>query len=140
MKILFDTNVVLDVLLQRKPFDKEATLLFAYNETNRIDGWLGATTVTTIYYLLAKSLSTDNARTHLKSLLKLFQISAVNRLVLEEALQSNFSDYEDAVLFQSALHAGLDGIVSRNPKDFNQSSLALYTPKELVSALQNKSQ
>lgn len=49
MKVLFDTNVVLDVLLQRKPFAIEATTLFSYTETNYIDGWLGATTITTIY-------------------------------------------------------------------------------------------
>lgn len=136
MKVLFDTNVVLDVLLQRKPFAKEATTLFSYTETNYIDGWLGATTITTIHYLLRKSLSKNKAHIHIESLLKLFHISAVNRPVLENALKSNFSDYEDAVLYQSAYHAKLDAIVTRNPKDFKQSEIVVYTPKELVSVLE----
>lgn len=104
-------------------------------EQNRIEGWVGGTTVTTIHYLLEKALSRSEAQTHLKNLLKIFHVSSVNRVVLEEALISGFRDYEDAVLYQSAIHTNLEGILTRNQKDFQKSSLPVYSPTEFLNAL-----
>lgn len=67
------------------------------------------------------------------SSLKIFNVSRVNRAVLEEALQLYFSDFEDAVLHQSAFHANLNRIVNRNKKDFSKASLLIYTPTELIA-------
>jgi predicted nucleic acid-binding protein len=131
MNILFDTNVLLDVFLRRSPFYGPSVYLISKVEQSVIEGWLGGTTVTTIHYLLQKHLDRPTAKKHLNTLLELFHIAAVNQLVLKEALDLSFSDYEDAVLHQSALHANLDGIVTRNTRDFSNSSLPIYTPEEL---------
>lgn len=136
MKILFDTNVILDVLLHRDPFAEEAITLLGHVETGVIEGWMGATTVTTLHYLITKSLDKVKAREHIRSLMKLFHIAAVNRPVLMDAIESQFSDYEDAVLHQSAYHASLEGIVTRNTGDFKRSEIAIYSPKELIGALE----
>lgn len=135
MKILFDTNVVLDLLLDRAPFVGRAQLLFEKVESGSIDGYLGATTITTLDYLLTKSLSVKEASRIIKKLLKLFEIAPVNRLILEEALDSGFPDFEDAVVHAAAVHCGVQAIVTRDDKGFKKSQLAIYSPEALLNVL-----
>ena len=135
MRILVDTNVVLDVLLDRRPFAQAAAQVFALVEESRIEGFLCATTVTTVDYLLGQALAPDEARAALKRLLDLFEIAPVNRPVLEQALGSNISDFEDAVLEQSARLVSVDAIATRNLTDFEKSSVPAFDPPELLSAV-----
>lgn len=135
MNILFDTNILLDVYLRRETFFEESAFVIAQVEKEIINGWIGSTTVTTLHYLVAKWKDVEATKKVIGSSLKLFNISPVNRAVLEEALQLDFSDFEDAVLHQSAIHANLDGIVTRNKKDFSKASLPIYTPAELIALL-----
>ena len=136
MKIFFDTNVILDVLLDREPFVEDAFHLLAKVERSEVTGVICATTVTTIYYLVSKSLGTKEATRHIKTLLSIFEIAPVNRAVLEEAIDSRFSDFEDAVLHASALTLGADCIVTRDFSGFKKSKIPVYTPNELLSILQ----
>lgn len=135
MKILFDTNVILDVLLERHPHYPYSVRCMALVEEERIEGWICSTTVTTIAYLLKSQLSRLQANQHLESLLSLYNVSTVNRQVLFDALDDGFSDYEDSVLHRSALANNLDGIVTRNKKDFKKSKLPVYTPVELLAIM-----
>lgn len=135
MKVLLDTNVLLDVYLRREPFFDASSQVVALAEQGEIEGWIAGTTVTTIFYLLAKALSDEKAKQNVHNLLKLFNISSVNRVVLEDALDNGFKDYEDGVLYQSALHTNLDVIVTRNQKDFFKSELPVYSPSEFLNAL-----
>ncbi len=128
MKVLFDTNVVLDVLLRRRPFYEAAAKLFAYVELREIEGCLGATTATTLYYFMEKALGSD-ARTELRRLLELFEIATVDKKVLDKAVTSPVEDYEDAVLTEAALMAGLDAVVTRNARDFKNAPLKVFVPK-----------
>lgn len=135
MKILFDTNVILDLLLDRKPFVDHAHALFEKVESGKIDAYIGATTVTTLDYLLAKSLSAKEARRIIKKLLKLFEVAPINRLILEDALDIGFVDFEDAVLHAAAVHCGVQAIVTRDEKGFSKAQLAIYSPEALLNAL-----
>lgn len=135
MKVLFDTNVILDVLLNRQPFAPVAVQLFADVEYQKIQGYISVTTVTTIFYLATKTLGTANARLQLKQLLSLFQVAEVNQQLLQNALMTGFSDFEDAVLAEAARLAKLDVIVTRNIKDFKLASLPVYLPEELAAML-----
>ena len=136
MKILFDTNILLDVFLFRDPFYKNSAFLLGLAEQGKVEGWLCGTTVTTLYYLTSKALSRKTAKEHLNSLLKIFHVANINRTVLEKALESDFKDYEDAVLYQSALQANLNGIITRNKKDFTKSELPCYTPAQFLKILE----
>lgn len=135
MNILYDTNIILDIFLERDPFFENSANLVDLSEKRVISGWLGATTLTTIFYLLNKELSAKRAEQVIRSLFKIFNISPVNRTVLETALEVSFKDYEDAVLHQSAFHSNLDGILTRNKKDFSKAELSIYTPEELIEIL-----
>jgi predicted nucleic acid-binding protein len=135
MKVLFDTNVILDVFLQREPFFDDSSKVLGFAEQDKIEGWVCGTTVTTIHYLLAKALTRKKAEEHLRELLKIFHVSSVNRVVLENALTGTFKDYEDGVIYHSALHANLEAIFTRNQKDFKESNLPVYSPEEFLKAV-----
>ncbi len=140
MRILFDTNVLLDVFLEREPFVEASTTLFDANVRGVVDGLLGATTVTTIYYLVTKKKGRGPARRHVYELLRLFEVAPVNRQVLVQAGESEFLDYEDAVLHSAAQVSGADGIVTRNEGDFEPASLSVHTPRELITILDLRSE
>ncbi len=137
MKVLFDTNIILDVLLDRKPFADHASFLMSRVEQAEIKGFLCATTVTTIHYLLAKYLDEGQALINIHSMMALFEVAAVNRIVIESALNSKFTDFEDSVLHESARHAGVEYIITRNIKDFKKSKIPAFTPTEFLSMLES---
>ena len=136
MRVLVDTNIVLDVLLDRKPFSKNAARIFAFVEESKIEGFLCATTITTIDYLLGQSLPQKKANDALQRLLDLFEVAPINRPVLEQALRSGISDFEDAVLEQAAQLVAADTITTRNIKDFKKSTVKVLDPAELISAVE----
>ena len=139
MKVLFDTNIIIDVLLDRKPFSEHASYLMSRVERSEINGFLCATTVTTIHYLLSKYLDKEKAIDSINSIMALFEIASVNRLVIENALKSKFSDFEDSVLHESARHAGVEYIITRNIKDFKKSKIPAYTSTEFLTMLESLS-
>ena len=137
MRVMFDTNVVLDLLLDREPFVREAKILISKVEAGEFSGLLCATTVTTIHYLVSKSKNRDDAEKIIGSLLKLFDIASVTRAVLQDALEAKDRDYEDAVLYKSAYHAGADIIVTRDRSGFAKAELPVMSSKELLALLAN---
>ena len=134
MKVLVDTNVVLDVLLARDDFVGPAAKVFALIEQSELSACLCATTITTIDYLLGQGLNKKQAREALNRLLELFEIATVNRSVIEEALLSKVVDFEDAVLERAALLAGADVIITRNTKDFKKSVVKGLEPIDFLSS------
>jgi len=135
LKILFDTNIVLDVLLAREPhFEMSAKLMEAV-ESNVVEGYLCATTLTTINYLVSKFRDKTIAQQAISQLLSLFSITEVNKQVLQRAIDSDFTDFEDAVLYFSGVELGIEGLVTRNVKDFTQADTPIYQPNELFELL-----
>lgn len=132
MRVLFDTNVILDVLLARAPHVGPATALLDRVAAKDVDGLLGATTVTTIHYLATKAVGATKAQRHVRTLLGLFDVAPVTRPVLTDALDLGYRDYEDAVLHEAARHAGAQAIVTRDPKGFAKAQLKVYAPDELL--------
>ena len=137
MKVLFDTNIILDVLLDRQPFAEHASFLMSKVERSEINGFLCATTVTTIHYLLSKYLDKERAINSINSIMALFEVASVNRLVIENALKSKFTDFEDSVLHESARHAGAEYIITRNIKDFKNTKIPAFTPTEFLNMLES---
>ena len=135
LRVIIDTNVVLDVLLEREPFVKAAVGIFCLVEESRIDAFLCATTITTIDYLLTQYLPASKARDALRKLISLFEIATVNRPVIEHALDSKISDFEDAVLDQAGQMAGVDSVITRNTRDFTGSALKIFEPNEFLAQL-----
>jgi predicted nucleic acid-binding protein len=135
VKILLDTNIVLDLLMDRMPYADAAADLFSKVEEGAVIGYLCGTTVTTVYYLASKTLGVARAHEEIGKILTLFEVVPVNRIVLESALAIDFTDFEDAVIHEAACHAGADAIVTRNQKDYKKSRIPVYTSAEMVNIL-----
>jgi len=134
LKVIVDANVVLDVLLARKPFFHAATEIFGLIEKSEVGGFLCATTITTVDYLLTVSLRPPESRNTVCRLLEMFEIAAVNRVVIEEALRSKVQDFEDAVVVESGRLAGVEAVLTRNVKDFKHASLRVFDPIEFLAS------
>ena len=139
MRILFDTNVILDFLLDREPFSTTAAKLFSKVETGEITGYVCATTITTIHYLARKVIGTGSAMEEINKLMTLFEIAPVNRAVLDAALLSEFKDFEDAVVHESGVYKETQGIVTRDLDGFKKSKINIYLPDELLLMLESNS-
>jgi len=134
VKVMVDTNVVLDLLLDRAPHAMGAAQIFSPIEQNILSGCLCATTLTTVHYLATKVVGRKKSLEEIRKLLRLFEVAPVNRAVLEAALEAEeFSDFEDAVLHEAARQVDADAIVTRNERDFRKAKLAVYGPSELIN-------
>jgi predicted nucleic acid-binding protein len=134
-RILFDTNVVLDVLLDRPPYVGASAAVWAAVETGILEGMLAAHAVTTIHYLVRKEVGNSKAKRIVSSILRVFGVAAVDGAALQEALQLPFSDFEEAVTVAAARSAGCECIVTRGPKGFRGSPVRALTPEAIAPLL-----
>ena len=134
-RVVLDTNVILDLMLARAPFDRPAMALAAAAVRGEIVAYVCATSVTTIHYIARKQLGRDGAARAIGKLLQAFKVAAVTDVVLQHALDRDFSDFEDAVIDAAAEHVGATAIVTRDANGFATSALAVFTPAEMVHAL-----
>lgn len=135
MKILFDTNILLDLLLMRKPYYESVVKLISFVENRMIEGWLCPNTVSTVHYLLTEALDEEQAAGHLKTILSMYRIPELNQAVLNKAALGKYSDYDYALTYQAALQANVDGILTRNQEHYTESSLPVCTPGKLLALL-----
>jgi len=134
-RILFDTNVLLDVLLDRQPYVEGSAAAWEAVETGMVEGMLAAHAVTTIHYLVRREMGTTKALRLVLSILRVFRIAAVDGAVIQEALQLPFSDFEDAVTAAAARLAGCECIVTRDPKGFRGSPVRSLAPEAVIPLL-----
>lgn len=137
MRILFDTNILLDAILAREPFVTDAAFLLTAVESGQIVGFVSATTVTDVHYLVRRQTkSAEIAITAVTRLLELMEICTIDRAVLEQAIRLNQDDFEDAVQIACAIGLGLDAIVTRDVSGFSSSIIPVMSPKDLRSEIQ----
>lgn len=135
MRLLLDTNVLLDAVLGRAPFADDALALFAAAETGRLTGLVGATSLTTVHYIARKAFGDARAIESVARLVRVFEVASVTRAVFEDAVAAPLGDFEDAVLAHAGAHAGATGVVTRDPTGFAGGPLRVYTPADLLAAL-----
>lgn len=136
MRLLLDTNVLLDVLLARSPHADAAVRILAAVEADVVTGVIGATSVTTVFYLATKAVGVRRAKGHVRTILSLFEVAPVTEAVLARALELGFADFEDAVIHEAARAARCTGIVTRDAQGFKRADLPMYSPTELLAVLQ----
>ncbi len=135
MRVLFDTNILIDFLLDRSPFADAAADLLSRADRGEIQGVACANSFTTIFYLAQKAVGLADARSHITALLSILEVAPVNRATLEHAVGSIVSDFEDAVIIESGRQANAECIVTRNEKDFANSPMPVYSPRSLLGLL-----
>jgi predicted nucleic acid-binding protein len=135
MRVLLDTNIFLDLFLERPEFVRAAEELWEANRQGRYEGYVSALTPPTIYYVGRRTKGDAAMRYALVGLLAKFRVCAVEHETLRAALALPLSDYEDSVQLASALASGLDAIVTRDREDFARASLLIYSPADFLKQL-----
>ena len=136
MRVLVDTNIILDDFLEREPFVEDATALMEAIESERIVGYVTATTLTNIFYIARRQTrSVELARQAVSETLTLMEVCLVDRVILDAAFSSNLRDFEDAVQLACAMASRLDAIITRNAQDFAGATLPILSASELLESL-----
>jgi predicted nucleic acid-binding protein len=130
-KVFIDTNVVLDFALMREPFTTVAVKVFDKIVEGEISGYITASSTTDIFYILKKARGKEKALMFLRELVKNVYVLDISKEVINDALYSNFEDFEDAVQYHAALTNVMDIIVTRDTNDFEHSNIPVYLPEEL---------
>lgn len=137
MRILADTNVIIDALTSRKPWNESAEKIFLMAANNTIEMYITASSATDIYYLIRKHLhDADTAKTIMGKLYSLIGILEVTEENCIDALASPIRDYEDAVVEKVVARQGMDYIVTRNIKDFQSGNTNVIIPDEFIKIME----
>jgi predicted nucleic acid-binding protein len=134
-RILVDTNVVLDVMLDRQPHAQRSAEIWKAVETGASEGLLAAHAITTLHYLIQKELGSTKAKRVISEILRVFRVAAVDGPVIEEALRLSLADFEDAVTATAARLSECDYIVTRDPKGFRGSPVRPLAPEAALPLL-----
>lgn len=136
MRALIDTCIVIDALQAREPFSADAQNIFLAVANKRCVGFLTAKSAADIYYLTHRHTHSDHeTRQILHTLFSLFELMDTAGIDCRQALSSELTDYEDAIMVESALRGGIDCIVTRNLKDYAKSSVQVYSPSEFLAQI-----
>ncbi|WP_066382122.1 PIN domain-containing protein [Anabaena sp. CA = ATCC 33047] len=136
MRVLIDTNIVLDYLLEREPFFQDAEALFNKIGSGQVIGYVSATTVTDIFYIARRQTrNVELARQAISTTLTVMVICSVNQAILEAALSSGLSDFEDAVQIACAVALRLDAIATRDQQGFLGSPVPVLSVRQLLQQL-----
>ncbi len=135
LRVLLDTNVVLDWLLDRKPWSDEAQPLWEARDADRVVGYLPASVLTDVFYVARRKIGIPGANDAVDRCLAAFEVLAVDKALLQQARTLPGSDFEDNVQIVCAQAAGLDLIVTRNTPDFAHARMPAIEPPAIVRYL-----
>jgi predicted nucleic acid-binding protein len=139
MRVLIDTCVIIDALQSRAPFAEAAQKIFLYSANKQFEGYITAKASADIYYLTHRLTHSDmETRKILSKLYTLFHLLDTTSLDCRKAISSEISDYEDAIMVETAIRSEIDCIVTRNVKDYAKSSVTVYEPDALIALLESE--
>jgi predicted nucleic acid-binding protein len=134
-QVLIDTDVILDFFFDRKPFSDEASKILSLCERGEIQGFVTPVLISNVYYLLRKIAPHEKVILNLKKLIQIIDISAIDKGVILQAIQSEFKDFEDALQnFSAQNQSEIKLIITRNTKDYKSSQLSIMTPNAYLKA------
>lgn len=135
-KAFIDTNIIVDLIADRKPFSKYAIEIFSKAENNKLKLYTSSHSIVTTHYLLKKYIDDKGLRTILIGLLDYLSIISVDQDTVKKALHSKYKDYEDAIQIMCASSVEkIDCIVTRNVKDFKHCEIPVFAPDEFCMRL-----
>jgi predicted nucleic acid-binding protein len=135
-KVLIDTDVILDFFFDRKPFSDNAAQILALCESNKITGFITSVIISNVYYLLRQTATHEKVIEKLVQLTSITEVLTTDKTIIIKALNSSFKDFEDALQnFTAEISGEVDIIITRNIKDFKNSSLGILTPENYLKTL-----
>ena len=135
MKVLIDTNIILDVLCNRKDFVEDSTKILKYSEIGKIDGYISALSFPNIVYIMRKELNPKKTQEIINYLCLILNVLDLKAEDVKRATKENFDDYEDALQSICASRIKAQYIVTRNIKDYKNSKVTAIKPDDLIKIL-----
>lgn len=135
IRIFLDTNVILDLLGERMPFFTSIAKVATLADQKKITLIASPLSFTTVDYVLNKFESSSSVLNKLRKFKIICEVCEVNEETIAKGLSSNFKDFEDAVQYFSALQSNCSIIITRNGKDFKNSSIPIMTAAEYLSSI-----
>ena len=135
MKVLIDTNVILDVLYKREGFYEDSLKIWKLCETRKIDGYISALSIPNIVYILRRELDPEKTLEVINNINLVFKIYDLKSEIIMQAAVKKTKDYEDALQMVTAQKLKASFIVTRNIKDFAGSKIIAVKPSELLERL-----
>jgi predicted nucleic acid-binding protein len=134
--IFLDTNILVDIVANRKLFSKSAIAIFDYCQTNKVEMYSTSHSIATLHYIAKKMVDEVELRSIIEDLLDTISIIAVTETVLRKSLKSNHKNFEDAIQIVSAQSINdMDCIVTRDLKDYKNAEINVFTPDEFLNTL-----
>jgi len=135
MKILIDTNILLDVLTKREPHYLYASKIWTFIRDGMLQGYISAISVNNLYYIIKKIQNQSIAEAFVDQLLSDFDVIPLTKEILRQARTKKTRDYEDLIQYFSAIHEGCEFIITRNKKDFPRIGIKILSPFEFLKML-----
>jgi predicted nucleic acid-binding protein len=131
--LFIDTDVIIDFLIDRKPYSREAAIIFTLIEQKKLKGYASSLTFSNLYYVLRKFESQTKVISKLDSISTILIILKVDEHTIKKALASGFPDFEDSIQYYSAIeNRKIDVIITRNIKDYKKSQISILTPGDYL--------
>ena len=141
MKLLIDTNIVLDVLLKREPFYQDAVKVMNMAQYDDVQEYISASAVTDIYYSAYRQIKDRTLILELiKRLLMVVSVAAVSEREIRNALKTGWKDFEDAVQYSVAFLNEMDGLITRNSKDYEEADINIWSPEQVLREYVNSAE
>jgi predicted nucleic acid-binding protein len=135
VKVLIDTNIIVDVALDRDPFFTDSEQVLRFVEQQQIQGYVSASTFSDLYYIIRKVKGHSWTLQFLQRMVTLCQVATVKDTTINMALTVNFRDFEDAIQYSAGVLNHLDAIITRNKSDFTVTTPRIMTPEDLIEEL-----
>jgi predicted nucleic acid-binding protein len=132
-KVFVDTDIIYDLLAKRDPFYFAAARLFTLADEGKIQIFISALSLPNVHYLLSKKKSEEEARQILRKFKVLVHVTPLDEKIIDLALNSEFSDFEDAIQYFSALQNEVEVLLTRNLKDYKKAQISVLTAQDFIN-------
>ena len=132
-KVFVDTDIIYDLLAKRDPFYLAAAQLFTLADEGKVQIYISALSLANLHYLITKQRSEEEAKEILRKFKVLVHIAPLNDKIIDLALNSEFSDFEDAIQYFSALQNEIEVLLTRNLKDYKKAQITVLTAQDFIN-------
>lgn len=138
MKVLLDTNIILDVILQRQPFFAPALEILILSDSGKLESYITSNSITDIFYVLRKYFdSVEDRKKAVKYILQMIEITSVTKTDIYKSFELEYTDFEDALQTQCAKKIKADYIITRNERDFKDKLVETISPEKFIEIFKN---
>ncbi len=134
-KVFVDSDIILDLLAKREPHYFHAAKLFTLIDQQKVKGYTSPIIFANLHYLLRKNSSNSAALKSLRKLKTLINILSVDERIIEQSLNSEFTDFEDAIQYFAAVNNGISIIITRNKADYKKGKIPVVTAEEFLKSI-----